>query len=1071
MLRASLLCLLSLPALSQQPGRPYMTQPDMAPDRGELAFVSGGDIWRVNANGGEASLLVSHPAYDSRPLYSPDGSKLAFESTRTGGGDIYVLTLATGTLQRITYQDGPEELDSWSRDGQWLYFHTASGDIAAMTDVYRVHATGGTPMPVAADRYASEFFAAPSPDGRSIALNARGVAARQWWRKGHSHLDVSEIYLVKPGTPPTYERITDGAAKEIWPMWAPDGKSFFFVSDRTGIEQVWRQPLGGTSRQVSSFKDGRVLWPTISQDGKLIVFERDLGIWKMETGNGKATSIPIHLRGTAAGPAVTHLSLTSSFDELAVSPDGKKVAFTAHGEVFAAPAKDGGAALQVTHTPALEAHIQWSPDSRKLAYVSERNGSAQVFLYDFVTESETQITASAQPDAAPRFSPDDKFLAFLRGGRAVMIFDLEKKQERMLAEGTVGRMPLVSRKSLAWSPDSRWVAFSSRGTKGFANILVAPAEGGESKPVSFLANSSARTVEFSPDGKYLLFDTSQRTEETRIARVDLIPRTPRFREDRFRDLFKPAAAGQQDQPDTAKPVAEAKTTQANPVQIVFDGIRQRLSFLPLGVGVDDFEISPDGKSLLVSAESAGQLNLYTYSLDELAAEPPAVRQLTSTAGRKKDGQFSATGKEVYYLDRGRVQTISLDTRQAKPLAVTAEMDVDFDREKRDVFEQAWTYQRDNFFDEKFNGVNWDALRQQYEPFVAAARTPEEVYRLLNLMHGELNASHLGVSKPDGPAKPDIGQLGLRFNASAYETQGRFQIAEVIPLGPAALAGIKAGEYLVSLDGTVLNQQENLWSLLQHKAGKRVELTVSAAAGSQARKVEVQPVTLATEKKLLYRAWVESRRAYVENASSGKLGYVHMPDMSQESLTQLYIDLDAANQARQGVIIDIRNNNGGFVNAYALDVFARRPYLTFLERGRAAIPARSALGQRALELPTILVTNQHSLSDAEDFSEGYRRLKLGKVVGEPTAGWIVYTWNQPLIDGSQLRMPRIKVFDNDGVLMEMHPRPVDVPVERPVGESYSGKDIQLDTAVRELLAQIEAESGHPAAAPTAENGRP
>lgn len=1065
MLRVSLLCLLSLPALSQQPGRPYMTQPHMAPDRGELAFVSGGDIWRVNSGGGEASLLVSHPADDSRPLYSPDGSKLAFESTRTGGGDIYVLTLASGTLERVTFQDGPEELDAWSRDGQWLYFHTSSGDIAAMTDVYRVRASGGTPMPVAADRYAAEFFAAPSPAGNSIAINARGMAGRQWWRKGHSHLDVSEIYLVKPGAPPAYERITDGAAKEIWPMWAPDGKNLFFVSDRTGVEQIWRQPLGGTSRQVSSFKDGRVLWPTMSQDGKLIVFERDLGIWRMDTGSGKAAAIPIRLRGRAAGPAVTHLSLTSGFDELALSPDGKKAAFTAHGDVFAAPAKDGGPALPVTHTPALEAHIQWSPDSRKIVYVSERNGTAQVFLYDFVAGSERQITSTAGSDAAPRFSPDGKLLAFLRGGRAVMIHDIEKKQERVLAEGPVGRMPLVSRKSLAWSPDSRWVAFSSTGTRGFANILVVPADGGEPKPVSFLANSDAGAVQFSPDGKYLLFDTAQRTEQTRIARVDLIPRAPRFQEDRFRDLFKQPAGGQQ-QERAAAAAGGTGSAKTDPVRIVFEGIRRRISFLPLGIDVEDFGISPDGKSLLVTAESAGQRNLYTYSLDELAAEPPAVRQLTSTAGRKKDGQFAPGGKEVYYLDRGRPLTVSVDTRQAKPLSVTAEMDVDFDLEKRQVFEQAWTYQRDNFFDDKFNGADWDALRRQYEPFAAAARTPEEIYRLLNLMHGELNASHLGVTKPG--TGPQVGELGVRFDASAYETQGKLRITEVIPLGPAALAGVKAGRYLLSLDGTPLDPPLNLWSLLRHKAGKRVELTLSAAAdGSQPEKVEVQPVTLSTEKKLLYRAWVEGRRAYVEKASGGKLGYVHMPDMSQDSLTQLYIDLDAANQARHGVIIDIRNNSGGFVNAYALDVFARRPYLTFLERGRAAIPARPALGQRALELPTILVTNQHSLSDAEDFSEGYRRLKLGKVVGEPTAGWIVYTWNHPLIDGSLLRMPRIKVFDNDGALMEMHPRPVDVPVERPIGESYSDRDIQLDTAVKELLGQLE-ESAH--SAPT-ENGRP
>jgi C-terminal processing protease CtpA/Prc len=210
------------------------------------------------------------------------------------------------------------------------------------------------------------------------------------------------------------------------------------------------------------------------------------------------------------------------------------------------------------------------------------------------------------------------------------------------------------------------------------------------------------------------------------------------------------------------------------------------------------------------------------------------------------------------------------------------------------------------------------------------------------------------------------------------------------------------------------------------------------------------VSLAAEKRLLYRGWVESRRAYVDSVSGGRLGYVHMPDMSAESLAQLYVDLDAENQARTGVVVDLRNNNGGFVNAYALDVFARRPYLTMRRRGRTPEPARSALGQRALERPTVLVTNQHSLSDAEDFSEGYRALGLGRIVGEPTAGWIIYTSNVPLLDGTVLRLPGTRITGADGTDMELHPRPVDVTVTRPVGESYTGRDSQLDAAVRVLL---------------------
>ena len=240
----------------------------------------------------------------------------------------------------------------------------------------------------------------------------------------------------------------------------------------------------------------------------------------------------------------------------------------------------------------------------------------------------------------------------------------------------------------------------------------------------------------------------------------------------------------------------------------------------------------------------------------------------------------------------------------------------------------------------------------------------------------------------------------------------------------------------------------------HQVGKRVELRVASnAEGADARTVIVQPIAGGAERTLIYRDWIESNRAYVDKISNGKLGYVHIRDMSENALRQLALDLDADNRAKAGVVIDVRHNNGGFVNVYAIDVLARRGYLTMTPRGLPASPARTSLGQRSLELPTILVTNQHSLSDAEDFTEGYRQLKLGKVVGEPTSGWIIFTGSATLIDGTAIRMPGTRITSNDGKTMELNPRPVDVPVTRPIGETYLGKDSQLETAVRELLKQI------------------
>jgi Tol biopolymer transport system component len=1058
---------------SAAPMIPSFAEPGISPAGDEIAFVSGGDIWAVPSSGGQAHLLIAQSAAVSRPLYSPDGKRLAFVSNRTGNGDIYVMTLATGAVERLTYDDAPEQLNAWSSDSHWIYFSSTSHDISGMNDIYRMSVTGGTPMPVSADVYANEFFAAPSPDGKTLAFSARGIASAQWWRNGRSHLDETEIWFERDGAPPAYERFTEPGAKELWPMWSGDGRSLYYVSDRNGHPNIWTKTLGGQAKQVTQFENGRVLWPSISQDGRTIAFERDFAIWKLDTTSGKAEEVHITRRGAPVGPVVEHLALTNHFSDLALSPDGKKIAFLAHGQVFAASAKEESAAFRVTRSDGAEADIVWAPDSKQLVYSSDRAGAPHLFLYDFGTNSEMQLTRDALGDIAPRFSPDGKHLAFQRGARELRVLDIAEKQERLVTAIKVRPALFTPAHFFAWSPDGKWIAFLQSGEKGFYDVYVVPSAGGKVQPITSLANAFGLNLSWTADGTALYFVTGQRTEQSQVARVDLIPRSPKYREDQFRELFKDEPAKAKSPADTrvepkfAEPESadtkksstpdESKKTPAKPVEIVFEGLRQRIHLLPTGVDVAGATISRDGKLLLLTAEAAGQENLYTYSLDELAKEPPVARQVTSTAGPKEAAQFSPDGKEVFYLEQGRIQSVPLDTRIAKPLAISAELDVDFAKEKKEMFEQAWADLRDTFFDDKFNGVDWKAVHEAYAPRIAAAATPDEVRRLLVLMVGELNSSHSGVGAPQGTTQIVTGRLGLNFDRLKYEKDGQLKITGILPFGPAELAqDIHVGDTLLDVDGQPVGHGVNLDSLLDHKIEKRVVLTVqSSENGAAKREAIVRPVNLAAEKALRYRQWVEQRRAYVEKASNGRLGYVHMADMSAQSLSQLYLDLDVENQSRDGVVIDVRNNNGGFVNAYAIDVLSRRPYLNMTMRGLSTGPARPYLGQRSLERPTILVTNQHSLSDAEDFTEGYRALHLGKVVGEPTAGWIVYTSSATLIDGSTVRIPFIRVTTADGSPMEMHPRPVDVPVTRPIGESYTGRDAQLDTAVRELLQQLDA----------------
>lgn len=1017
-------------------------QPGISPDGSTIAFVSAGDIWYVSAAGGDARLLVSHPATEERPLYSPDGTRLAFMSNRAGTLDVWVLTLNTGALQQITTDDGVEQLDAWSPDGEWIYF---SSNAIEDLNVYRVRAAGGTPMPVAAAADAYETMAAPAPDGRSVVVAGHGTVA--WTRRGRSHADETELWRVSldgPGAP-VYTTIQPGGAKQQWPAFDANG-SLYFVSDRNGEQNLWMRPRGGPSRAITSFTTGRVTWPTVAREGA-IAFERDFGIWVYPGAGRPARPVAISLRGAINADTVEHLSLTSGFSDLAVSPDGKKLAFVARGEVFAASAAEGGDAVRVSASPAAEEEPTWSPDSRRIVYSSNRAGVWQLFLYDFATATETALTGTDADARAPRFSPDGTSIAFVRGAAQLCVVAIGTRTVKPVATGFFGRPPSMSAAPIAWSPDGRWLAFLSAGPRMFLNAWIVPASGGEPRQVTWLANAFAwpyqSSLAWSADGTFLVFNTGARTEPGQVARVDLVPPSPRFREDQFSALFG-------DQPQ-----APARTAAAPPaVRVDFDGIRERLRLLPIGLDVAGMTLAPDGTSVVVTAPVAEQPHLFSYSLDDPAGTP-AARQLTTTAAAKSDVQFSADGRSVWYLEGGRPVVTVIEPRSVRTVAVRAEMDVDFGLEKWEVFHQAWEYLNANFYDDTFHGVDWPSVRARYAPLVAGAQTRGELRRLLTLMIGELNASHSGIQPPAGAAGPAIGRLGIDFDRLAYETRGQFVVSDIVPRSPADLEGaIRIGDVVTAIDGHALGRQTNLHALLSLKSGRKVVLTLAPEPGTtERRQVAVRPVTRFVDNDLRYVRRVKRRRELVSRLSNGRLGYVHIPALGPAAPAQFAMDLDAEMLEKDGVILDVRNNGGGFTNGHVLDFLLRKPYVNMIQRGAPAVSGRHLLGQRALQAPTILLTNQYSGSDAENFTEGYRVLGLGKVIGVPTAGADVFTTAGLLVDGSRVRLPYITNAQLDQTPLERVPRPVDIHVPAVPGESYQGTDAQLEAAVRELLKQI------------------
>lgn len=1031
-------------------GSPSYYEPGISPDGNQIAFVSGGDIWTVPVEGGDARLLVAHSAHESRPLFSPDGLTLAFNTNRHGSLDIYLLELATGDLRRLTHDAASQQLTGWSRDGEWVYFSTSAHDVNGMSDVFRVRASGGTPMPVAGDRYASEYFGAPAPGGGLLALATRArMAESQWWRNGHSHIDESEIWLVReparPGSAPEYAPLTTGG-KNLWPMFGADAEQIYFMSDRSGAENLWTAPVaGGDERRLTDFTEGRVLWPSISTDGRTIAFERDFGIWTLDVESGAVREVPIRLVGAVEGPGPEVQDEDSGWGDITVSPDGRKWAFTRGGEVWATTMEGDLPATRITRTPAAEGNLTWSRDSEQLVYTSWRSGTPRLYAWDFRTGTERALPSGPGRDGDAAFSPDGSHLAWIRSVDEtveLVVMEWPSGAVRRLATGVVG--------AFDWSPDGRWIAYGGE-TDAFTNVMVVPVDGGAPRQVSFLANSFLGALQWSGTGDFIVFRTAQRTEPGRLVKVDLVPLPPVFDEDGFDSLFvtTPDDAPEPGTTDPDEGRGEEAADTVAPVRIDFEGIRRRGYIIPTDFSVGTVTLAPDGESGVITGDGANH---------RITFKPNGEIDIERLDASGAPLGFDAEGRRLYLAQGGKLRVLTLASGATRTVETSVRYTEEFDATKVAAFEQGWGEMRDGFYDADYHGADWTAIRDRFRPQIEGARTRAEFNRLMNLMLGELNASHLGHSGRTGPPAggegANTGRLGLRFDRLAYEEEGRFEVSEVIALGPAAIAGgITPGDEVRAVDGIAVNGGTDLDRLLKNRTGEKVVLRV-AREGAE-RDVEVLAASAGAERQLVYRDWVESRRAYVNEISGGRLGYVHIASMSEGALEQLIFDLDQENHAREGVVVDVRNNNGGFVNVYAIDILARRNYFTMQGRGRAVeAPSRAQLGQRALLSPTVLVTNQNTLSDGEDFTEGYRTLGLGTVVGEPTAGWIIFTGSAGLVDGTSVRMPRTRIRTLTGENMELAPRPVDVEVVRPTGEWYQGRDSQLERAVEVLLRQID-----------------
>ncbi len=1127
-------------------GQPSFRMPALLPDGSAILFVYAGDVWLAPRGGGFAERLTSAAGGHLHPVCAPDGAWVAFASNRAGGLDVYVLHLTSGETRRLTFTDAEAVPQCWSPDSTAVYFsstHEQQGNA-----LYRVPVTGGTPLPLWGEPYGDFAYAAADHRGEQLALT---IERSHWWRRGPNPFSPADIWLAptaalqqaapytlhdEPAEPaPTLPRMVVGAGVRLaghagrnsFAQWNPNDTGLYFVSDRDGTDNLWLLNLAtGTPRQLTRFDDGRVLWARAAADHPMVTFERDAQVWLYDEATSSAAPVPIRVRGEGYSIPASFETYQRGVGELALSRDGKKLAFVLRGKLFAdfadketAREQPPSGALAITHGTSRERQVVWSPDSSVVSYVSDCDGEPAIYAYQFSTRRSMCVTPnSTAPCRLPTISPDGKWLAYLHGTTEVRLLNIETDEDRHFADG---RFVWVG--DLAWSPDSQWLAFLTHDEQMYANVYVQRINEATARPVTFLSNVNAYGLLWSPDGRFMVFTTAHYRSESQIVRVDLRPPEPQFRETAFEKLFEeqrkageggtPGSTGSTQSnehsddddetdddetddetppPDVQDDTADAVPTPPAPgtgdpngttgdrapaapqdphgerppdstrpqVEIVFAGIERRLQLLtPPDMRAVAHDISPNSRDLLLVANVMDTSNIWSLPLDEARAGD-APRQLTANSSHKHNVQFAPDGKSFYSIEGGQIVTRKMPGgSDASTLSVRCTVRVDFAAEKRHVFDEAWRVLRDTFYDETFGGRDWAALHAHYLPFLDGCRTPGDLRNVLNLMIGELGTSHTGVFGRG--TSSDLGYLGIQFDGHELATSGRLRVLALLPDGPAMQVATppRPGEYLVAIDGEPLTPEQSLHERLLERAGRRVWLRLAAdPASDDTREVAVRPIDDDDYDTLRYRAWVNWNRAYVTRASDGRLGYLHIRAMNYAAYEQFLHDLDTANRQKDGLILDVRYNGGGYTSTLLLDVLTRRPVVREGFRGHLRSDVYHVSGNRALHLPTTLLTNAASASDAEVFSELYRQAGLGAVIGQPTAGAVIGTTSYTLLNGMVLRLPTYSVTTLSGENMEGTGRPVDEHVDLPPGAWAAGRDGQLDAAVATLQARLAQRNG-------------
>jgi len=1061
----------------------WMRYPAISPDGKQIVFSYKGDIYKVNADGGQATALTTHKAYDYNPVWSPDGSSIAFASNRYGNFDIFLMPSEGGQPKRITTVSSQETINCFSPDGKSIIFSATIQDDYRNAEFPKWNFTELYKVPIEGGRI-QQIFTTPaemaqiSKDGSKILYHdVKGT--ENAWRKHHTSSVTRDIRIYDVNAK-EHTMLTSFEGEDRNPLFSADENQVYYLSEKSGSYNVWKMDIANPSntKQVSSFEKNPVRFLS-SSNNDLLCYGYNGEVFTQKDGE-EAKKVNITLRSDNAYNNESWNVSTSGASEMAISPNAKEIAFIVRGEVFVTSV-EYSTTKRITNTPEQERTVSFSPDGKSILYAGERNGSWNLYKTSLVREDEKAfanatllneevILVNEHETFQPAFSPDGKEVAYIENRTTLKVLNLKSGKSRTVLPGNLNYSYSDGDMEFEWSPDGKWILASYIDKMRHPNSDIALIDvSGEKEPINL---TESGYFDVSPSwmmkGEMIIWATDRhgmRSHASWGSQNDIYAifltqeaynkfhmSEEEFKE--YKELEKQRKKKEKGdkkdkKKDKKKKKDEKKEKTLTPIKIEFKDIEDRFTRLTNhSSALSGAIVTNDGEKLYYLARFEKGYDLWETNLRKNKTK--LIKKINSYSSSLK---LSDDGKYLFWMSRSQFTRFEIKSKKSKSVSYKAEYELDYLAEKEYLFEHVWRQAREKFYVKDLHGTDWNYYKENYKQFLPHITNNYDYAEMLSEMLGELNASHTGSGYRFRSSNGDRTAAIGAFIDWEYKGKG-LRIAEVLKKGPFYKAGIANGVIIEKIDGVEITPEMDYFPLLNHKANKRVLFSLYDPATKERWDEIIKPISTGSQNQMLYKRWVENNRKMVAELSGGRLGYVHIRSMGDGSFRTIYSDIFGKHNKADGIVIDTRFNGGGRMHADIEVLFSGTKYLDQIARD-------VKIGEQPRKRwtkPSIMLMGPANYSNAHGTPWVYKHMNIGKLVGMPVPGTMTSVWWETLMDRSiYFGIPQIGYKTKEGIYLENTQLEPDYKVANDPEEISKGRDQQMEKAVKELLNEVDSPS--------------